>query len=240
MYAVLFDIDGTLIQTGGAGHHAFKAAFHEVFGITEFPEGVPFAGRSDRAIATDVMDRAGIEPSPANWLRFYSEFTQRIEIALRECQGRVLPGVVELLQILQQDEHAVLGLLTGNCEFGARAKTFAYGLEEYFSFGGYGDVRTHRNDIAAEALAAAQQFVMQTNGAAGEPLCGAMVIGDTPADVECGRAIDAFVVAVATGNSSAEELAACGPDLVLEDLGNAASLIAETVSARERCSQLAS
>ncbi len=232
MYAVLFDIDGTLLQTGGAGNAAFAETFREIFQLTEFPEGVPFAGRSDRAIAQDIMQRGGIEPTVANWQQFFDDYCQRIDRVLTVCAGKVLPGVVDLLDILEKNEHAALGLLTGNTNFGAQAKIAAYGLAGRFDFGGYGDQRTDRNDIALDARQAAAEFVGQ------ETLCGSMVIGDTPADVRCGREIDAFVVAVATGSSSLNELAACKPDLLLEDLTDTDALLAEVSAAQLRCSEL--
>jgi len=230
MYAVLFDIDGTLLLTGGAGGVAFAEAFREVFQLAEFPEGISFAGRSDRAIAYDIMQRSEIEPSEENWQRFFAEFRQRLENVLVACEGKVLPGVVALLDTLQANEHTAIGLLTGNSDFGAQAKLAAYGLEGRFAFGGYGNERTERNDIAVDARRAAEAFVTSSSvaSAGGEAaLCGAMVIGDTPADIACGRAIDAFVVAVATGGSSMDELAACAPDLLLEDLADTEALLAE-------------
>lgn len=236
MYAVLFDIDGTLLLTGGAGHVAFAETFQEIFKITEIPKGISFAGRSDRAICQDIMQSCGIEPSLENWQRFFDEYQTRLEPVLAKQEGSVLPGVLKLLSQLEQDEHVVVGLLTGNTEFGAKAKTTAYGLNGNFAFGGYGDERTNRNDIAADAHLAANQFVESSQGAG--TLCGTMVIGDTPADVECGRAIDAYVVAVATGGSSQAELAACAPDLLLTDLSDSAALLAEIAAAEQRCLQL--
>ena len=113
MYAVLFDIDGTLLQSGGAGSAAFGETFCEVFQLTDFPEGITFAGRSDRAIAQEIMHRSGIEPSVANWQRFYTDYCGRIADVLAVNSGTVLPGVVELLDQLAADEHTALGLLTG-------------------------------------------------------------------------------------------------------------------------------
>lgn len=236
MYAVLFDIDGTLLQSGGAGSAAFAETFREVFQLDEIPQGICFAGRSDRAIAREIMQQSGIDPTPANWKRFYTDYCERIETVLSVSEGEVLPGVVALLDALEADDHTAVGLLTGNTDFGARAKTAAYGLAGRFSFGGYGDHRTDRNDIAVDARQAAAEFVA-TNGYNGT-LCGTMVIGDTPADVRCGRAIDAFVVAVATGGSSREELAACSPDLLLENLTDTDVLLAEVSAAQRRCLQL--
>ena len=237
MYAVLFDIDGTLLRTGGAGHFAFVETFRDVFQLTEFPAGVPFAGRSDRAIATDIMQLSGIEPSHENWELFFSGYQQRLDRILVEVEGEILPGVVDVLDRLEADDHAVVGLLTGNTSYGARAKTAAYGIAERFQFGGFGDKRTNRNDIAMDARQAAEEYVGQQSGE--NSLCGTMVIGDTPADVACGRAIDAFVVAVATGGASPADLRSCEPDLLLDDLTDADALLDEVAAAQKRCLQLA-
>ncbi len=232
MYAVLFDIDGTLLLTGGAGHVAFTETFREVFGVAEIPTGISFAGRSDRAICQDIMQHSGIEPTGENWQVFFEDYRQRLHRVLTELEGRVLPGVIDLIETLEQDENTAIGLLTGNTEFGAMAKTSAYGLGGRFAFGGYGDLRTDRNDIAADALHAARQYARDADGE--NEICGTMVIGDTPADVECGRSIGAYVVAVATGSSSMAELAACGPDLVLADLTDVEELLAEVEAAQCR------
>ena len=236
MYAILFDIDGTLLQSGGAGSTAFAETFREVFQLTDFPEGIAFAGRSDRAIAQEIMQRSGIEPSPTNWQRFHEDYCGRIKQVLSNSEGLVLPGVVALLDQLAADEHAVLGLLTGNTDFGAQAKIAAYGLTGRFAFGGYGDERTDRNNIAIDARQAAEAFAAKNHH--NSSLCGTMVIGDTPADVRCGQAIDAYVVAVATGGSTLDELAACNPDLLLENLTDTDTLLAEVSAAHNRCLQL--
>jgi phosphoglycolate phosphatase len=237
MYAVLFDIDGTLLQSGGAGNVAFSETFRDLFQVTEFPGEISFAGRSDRAIAEEIMQHCSIEASPANWQKFYAAYCQRLENVVAACEGEVLPGVVALLDTLQADAHAALGLLTGNTQFGATAKTSAYGLADRFDFGGYGDEQIDRDDIAADALQAAQRWVAQNGN--GDALCGAMVIGDTPADVQCGRAIDAFVVAVATGGASMDQLRQSQPDLLLENLTDVEDLLAEVAAAERRCPQLA-
>ena len=224
MYSVLFDIDGTLIDTGGAGKQAFSAAFHDLFQITEISPGVQFAGRSDRAIALDLMERHGIEPTADHWHEFVESYLSHLEKSLPACQGRVLPGVVPLLDHLQETGHVMLGLLTGNIKGGAARKLTQYGLADRFKFGGFGDVWHERNDIAKEAF---EQSRFQARGR----LQGIMVIGDTVHDVACARSIDAFAVAVATGGSSHEELRAAKPDLLLEDLAKADALL-EAVGSR--------
>ncbi len=218
MYSVLFDIDGTLIDTGGAGKRAFSSAFRDLFQITEISSGVNFAGRSDRAIALELMELHGVEPSADRWHEFVKSYLSHLEKSLPECQGQVLPGVVQLLDQLQAVDHVLLGLLTGNIKGGAARKLTQYGMAERFKFGGFGDVWHDRNDIAKEAF---EQSRFQARGR----MQGVMVIGDTVNDVTCARSIGAFAVAVATGGASREELKAAKPDLLLEDLTDTDALL---------------
>jgi len=220
MYSIFFDIDGTLIETGGAGKQAFEAAFAELFQIGEIFSGVKFAGRSDRAIALDLMKLHGVEPSAEHWHQFMESYLKHLETTLPQCQGRVLPGVVELLDKLQTADHVLLGLLTGNLKGGAARKLTQYGLADRFKFGGFGDVWDDRNDIAKEAF---EQARFQARG----KLAGTMVIGDTANDVACARSIEAFAVAVATGGTSREELQAAEPDLLIADLTEIDTLLAK-------------
>lgn len=232
MYTVLFDIDGTLIMTGGAGKLCFVETFREDFSITKPNGDVTFAGRSDRAIALELMQVNGVEPSAENWQRFQTGYCRRIEKAVASCDGCVLPGVLDLLDRIAELDHVAVGLLTGNVEQGARAKLAHYGLSKRFAFGGFGDVHNDRNDIAAAAIRAAQQHLAVNSNGAGSLLNGAMVIGDTINDVNCARSIGAYAVAVATGHSSSTELAKTSPDLLLTDLTDADALLAELQAAR--------
>lgn len=224
MYGVLFDIDGTLLQTGGAGKHAFAAAFAELFQVTEFSNNVPFAGRSDRAIVRDLMNLHDIESSTENWQRFENAYLKHLEVTLTQCDGEVLPGVIALLDTLQGVQHALPGILTGNTKAGAERKLKHYQLADRFDFGGFGDVSTSRDDIAQEAKEQAQAH-------ASRDLTGVMVIGDTVHDVQCAQSINAFAVAVATGGATIDELAASGPDLLIEDLTDTEALLAEIMTA---------
>jgi phosphoglycolate phosphatase len=226
VYAVLFDIDGTLVQTGGAGQLAFAETFAEEFGVPEISAAVKFAGRSDRAIAMDLLGVHGLATSDENWRRFRAAYVRRLPDALRRRNGHVLPGVVELLDALAALPHSAVGLLTGNIREGADRKLTHYGLGNRFAFGGFGDDTNDRCEIAAIALAEATRHATAVNGAAGTPpLRGAMVIGDTEHDIRCARAIGALAVAVPTGGSSREALAAESPDLLLDNLADARALI---------------
>ncbi len=226
MYAVLFDIDGTLVQTGGAGQLAFAEAFAHEFAVAEISSAVKFAGRSDRAIATDLLAVHGFEPNEDNWQRFRAAYVRRLPGALQRRDGHVLPGVVALLDALAALPHSAIGLLTGNIREGADRKLTHYGLGDRFAFGGFGDDTNDRCEIAAIALAEATRHATERNGAGGRPpLWGAMVIGDTEHDIRCARAIGALAVAVPTGGSTREALAAASPDLLLDDLSDSRSLL---------------
>jgi phosphoglycolate phosphatase len=226
VYAVLFDIDGTLVQTGGAGQLAFAEAFAAEFGVEQLSGAVPFAGRSDRAIAADLMRVHGVEASPENWRRFQAAYLERLPSALERREGRVLPGVPELLNQLEALAHPLCGLLTGNVRRGAQHKLAYYGLAERFDFGGFGDDVHDRCDIAAEALAQAQQRFAARNGSPRNgKLAGVMVIGDTVHDITCARYIGALAVAVPTGGATRQQLADAAPDLLLDDLTDASPLL---------------
>lgn len=224
MIAILFDIDGTLIQTGGAGRIAFAETFRELFGVDELSGRTAFAGRSDRAIAEELMLIHGLNPTPQNWRRFIDGFVPRLREALPKCTGNVLPGVVELLDSLAAVDRVLIGLLTGNVAAGAHAKLSHFDLYDRFLFGGFGDVYTTRDEIAGAALAAARDYAANVIN---KPLSEGevIVIGDTPADIQCARAIGAWAVAVATGGATYQDLASAGPDLLLENLSDVEQLL---------------
>ena len=216
---VLFDIDGTLINTGGAGRAALEQALLNEFGI-ETPEQVPVMGRTDRGITGSLFEAHQIEDSEENWIRFRDAYLAAVPHTLPTKQGLVLPHVPEVLDHLSQQSNVELGLLTGNLDDGARIKLSYYGIYHHFEggCGGYGDVSTNRDDVARSALDCVQQRFPSV-----EPE-HIWVVGDTPLDIACSRAIGAKCVALTTGTFSAEELAPHQPDLLLDSLGDEAFL----------------
>lgn len=215
---LFFDIDGTLLSTGGAGQQAMERALAEEFRIS-FPfEGVFTAGRTDRGIADEIFGKYRLKDTPAERERFMSSYLDRLPDCLQEVPGALLPGVKDLLQHLTEIEGVHLSLLTGNYREGAWIKLRHFGIEQYFhSFGayagGYGDHHADRNDVAQSALTSAEQTLGRSF-----PLSRICVIGDTPADIHCARAIKARAAAVATGVYSAEQLRPHAPDHLFEDL----------------------
>ena len=214
MITCLFDIDGTLLASGGAGKAALEFAFTEVFAVA-LREQIPYSGRTDRAIARDLLRLHGVDDTLDNWHKLLAAYLARIPDSLTRHNGRVLPGIASLLQELKTRPNIALGLLTGNVRAGARVKLGHYHLYDHFAFGGFGDHHFDRDDVAREALGAVHAHV----GAHVRPE-RIWVIGDTPLDVRCARAIGAKVVAVATGLHTVEQLREAAPDLTLSDLSD--------------------
>ena len=220
MPVLLFDIDGTLVRTGGAGKHAMEAALREEFGLVLSAEEVPYSGRTDVAIGRDLLAAHGIDPTPANRARLTEAYLARLPAALAAKAGAVCPGVPELLAALRPRGDVLLGLLTGNVRRGAEKKLGHFGLWDHFAVGGFGDEHDDRDDVARAALRSAEAHA----GRRVDP-ADVWVIGDTPLDVRCARAIGANAVTVATGWHPHDELCACGPDLALADLSDPAELL---------------
>ncbi|MFM1767835.1 MAG: Phosphoglycolate phosphatase [Verrucomicrobiota bacterium] len=200
---VLFDIDGTLIASGGAGEKAFARVCEHEFGVRDGTVGLHFAGRTDPAIVRDFFVKHGIAPSAENFRRFLDRYVFTLDHMLGQLHGRVLPGVTMMLRALQAAPRPpVVGLLTGNIQLGAQIKLSHYRLWQHFELGGFGDDHEDRNEIARVARERGEHRL-------GGRLRGeeVLVIGDTPRDVECARAIGARVLAVATGGYSLDQLA---------------------------------
>jgi phosphoglycolate phosphatase-like HAD superfamily hydrolase len=221
MHVCLFDIDGTLLRSGGAGKIAMEEALAVEFGVPADSDGVPFSGRTDRAIARDLFARYAIAPTAANWQRFLGRYLLHLPECLAKHHGQVLPGIAALLEQLAGREEMAVGLLTGNVRDGARIKLSHYHLYHHFAFGGFGDHWLERDEVAHEALAAVRSHCP---GAVDPERI--WVIGDTPLDVACARAIGARAIAVATGWHPPAELAAAQPDLLLTDLSDPSPLLA--------------
>jgi len=220
MRVLLFDIDGTLIRSGGAGKAAMEAGLKTAFGVREILDRVSYSGRTDPGISKELLELHGIDPTEKNLELLKSAYLAHLPRKLREIQGNVLPGVPELLN--RERQGTAIGLLTGNIRAGAEIKLRHFGLWEHFTFGGFADGRACRNEVARHALSVAETHL----GAKVEP-SSVWVIGDTPLDVECARSIGAKVVLVATGWHTNEELVASNPDYLLPDLTHAGPLLQE-------------
>jgi phosphoglycolate phosphatase-like HAD superfamily hydrolase len=202
---LLFDIDGTLMTSEGAGRAALARAYEEATGVEHLIDGIPFHGRTDTWIFGEVMRRTGLTLDRERFLPRYYEVLEE-ELGNRGPQA--LPGVGELLEALQDVPDVELVLGTGNMRRGAFIKLRHVGLDRYFSDGGFGDEHEDRTTVIRDAVAAARWQ-------SGDRL---VVIGDTEHDVAAAHAVGADVVAVATGMRTAEELRAAGATVVLDDL----------------------
>lgn len=203
---VLFDIDGTLLRTGGAGREALDDAFLAVHGWTRATDGVPIGGSTDGAICAGVSRKHN---APVDIEAVRGHYLTRLPDRLADRRRiEVCPGVFELLELLRDRAH--VALLTGNWEGGAAAKLDAAGLGGRFDWGAYAEDAVDRNELLPIARTRAA-----TRGIAHGR---AVIIGDTPADVACARAGSGDVIAVETGFASAEELALSAPDLQVPDL----------------------
>ncbi len=211
---VLFDVDGTLIHTGGAGVKAFALTLATEFGMADGTELIRFGGRTDVSLMRELFSLGRIEPSPGNFERFFAAYVVWLEKLMRECRGGACPGVLGFYGALaRRAEPPLFGLLTGNIRRGAQIKLERFGLWDKFAFGGFADDHEERDQIAAVARRRGRE---QLGGALedGEVL----VIGDTPLDIRCARAIGAKALAVATGSFSVPQLEAHHPDWAVEDL----------------------
>ncbi len=210
-HLLLFDIDGTLIHADGAGRVALTRALASEFGIPDPRIHGGFAGRTDRAIASAALTSHGLEASEEGFARYAAAYLTHLPDTLLERPGRVLPGAKELVHALASRPDVVLAVLTGNFERAARLKLAHFELDSFFlDAGGFGDHHHDRNDVARAAEHALAAHV-------GDDAI-LWVIGDTPNDVRCARAIGARAVAVAAGFSTREELEAAEPDHLLDDL----------------------
>ena len=197
-----------------------ETALQSEFNVAIPDKEVSTAGRTDRAIIVDYLTYCGIEEREDIWSRFMAAYLRHLPEQLSRAGGLVLPGVQLLLDTLSVRDDVILGLLTGNFREGARLKLEHYGLYHRFEFGGFGDSHLDRDDVARDALA---QLHEQYDGLMDSSRV--WVIGDTPADVRCGRAIGADVVAVATGLFTFEELEHAQPDHLLSDFSDPGRLL---------------
>ncbi len=218
-WLVLFDIDGTLVQTGRAGVRGMNAAFARLYGVEAALAGIPIAGRTDRAIVSDAFRAIGREPSDDEIIRLREAYVAdlAVEIVKRVADpSGVLPGVEVLLDALAARSDVHVGLLTGNFERGARIKLGHFDLWRRFRFGAFGDDHLDRRALVPVAIARAREA-----GAPAVPAGRIVVIGDTPLDVDCARAHGARAIAVATGTYDRAALEATGADVVVDTLADA-------------------
>lgn len=221
---LLFDIDGTLVLTGGAGKRAMMRAMGAVFGVSDGFSGVSMAGRTDSELLSGALARIGVPDTPEAHERFRHTYLSFLAEEIHHPgSGRkgVMPGVRALLDALSSRPHAHVALLTGNYREAAREKLTHFALWDFFPWGAFGEESPDRNELARIALKRAEGM-----GVPSDARERVVVIGDTPQDVSAARAIGGLSVAVATGMHTTDELAHAGADVVLSDLSETEAVLA--------------
>lgn len=217
-HLILFDIDGTLVLTGGAGLRAMNRACEDVVGHGKALDGIPVAGRTDWSILEDVMRLHGMTLEPARFADLRERYVTHLRDEIEQPgtgTKAVMPGIRELLEALQSRADVTLGLLTGNFIEGARIKLEHFDLWRYFKCGAFGDDSSDRNALVPVAIERARQC-----GIGDVAPADVIVIGDTPHDIACALAVGATPVGVATGSYSAARLRDSGGEIVFTDLSD--------------------
>ena len=230
MKIALFDIDGTLLWTKGAGRRAMERALNANIGTTG-PAGHRYDGKTDRQIVRESMSLSGFSDADVDskmdavLASYLDELV--VELDRADHGVEVLPGVLELLDALEPRDDVVLGLLTGNVVAGAERKLRVAGLDfARFPVGAFGCDGEHRHDLPAIAR---DRAAAHTGKALPGSSC--VIIGDTPSDVACGRGIGARAIAVATGHYDVASLQACNPHAVFRDLSDTNAVVRSIVDA---------
>lgn len=221
---LLFDIDGTLLLSGGAGRRAINRTFAELFGIADAFAGIVPDGNTDPLIFREIVTRSGLgtETLERRWPEIEERYRRHMEHEMRRSPGaRLMPGVTELLTRLHGREHLHLGLLTGNLEPTARMKLDRFGLNRFFGFGAFGSDDADRNRLAPIAVRRAEARLDRPIGLGRH----VFVIGDTPKDVACALAAGVTAVGVASANYSQAELESAGAHVTLSTLEAPAPLL---------------
>lgn len=223
---LLFDIDGTLVDTDGAGREALRRALRQVFGETGPIDSFDFHGKTDPLIVRGLMREAGWRAEEVDarldrvWAAYLEALVEELEERRRAGRVRPYPGVLPLLEAVSDDPRFAPALVTGNVADGAWHKLEAGELEDHFAFGAFGSDSARREDLPPIALRRAARRLGHEFAPS-----EAVVIGDTPEDVRCARASGARAVTVATGRHRPEELAEHDPDHVFEDLSDTGAVI---------------
>jgi phosphoglycolate phosphatase-like HAD superfamily hydrolase len=214
----LFDIDGTLLLTQGAGREALSLALRDQFGVDDDLTHIAFGGRTDLLIVADICERHGLEFRDGDLERYWARAAYHMRLLMNPPRGGLLTGVPAALDAVAGESTWVRALLTGNVSEMARIKLSSFGIYQRFAWGAFGEEAPNRNALAVLAV----ERAAERHGVTPDRC---VVVGDTEHDIDCARAAGAHAVAVTTGGRSREQLAAHGADLVLENLGEHAQLI---------------
>lgn len=219
MRTLLFDIDGTLLVTNNSGSGALKQAIEDEFELTESRVDLDFSGRTDRSILIELLEKNSLQPSESNIMRLRDRYVYQLPETLSKHGGWLLPGVKKLLDCLADFTNLRSCVMTGNLISTARVKLDHFHLAGHFENVFGGDHDSHRNDLARRA---ASELAVLYGDSAIDDL---VVIGDTSADIHCGHAIGAKVIAVATGSEDADSLGRHQPHAVVDDLSDTDAIL---------------
>lgn len=212
MRTLLFDIDGTLLITQGAGSDALAAVMRAEFELDDPDVSLSFSGRTDRSLILELLTKNELPTDEVHFVRLRDAYFGMFPETLRRTGGSILPGVASVLERCRVAEHVRSCVMTGNCQFTAREKLRHFGLLDQFEDVFSGDHDADRDDMARRT----RQQIVKRHGQS--PASNLVVIGDTPADIRCGKAIGATTIAVCTGNFHDDQLRSHQPDHVFGDL----------------------
>jgi phosphoglycolate phosphatase-like HAD superfamily hydrolase len=214
MRLILFDIDGTLVDTGGAGSRSLNLAFYKLFSIENAFHGISMAGKTDSQIIREGLLKHNftVDSSVDNIIEAYLWYLQG---EMNNDKKKIKPGIYDVLNTLRTKDDFALGLLTGNLEKGARIKLHPFKLNEYFSTGAFGSDDDDRNNLLPIAVKRYEELLQHTIR-----IEESIIVGDTPRDIECAHIYGATCIAVATGPYSYEELVNAGANFVVHDFSD--------------------
>ena len=230
-HVILFDIDMTLLYSGGAGGLAMRQTFEKLYGVDDAFARVEFSGRTDWSILHTAMEQHGVLDGGSGGATFEREMGRFQETyygllahTLNDVEGgRVMPGVLALLKALSNRDGVGMGLATGNFRHSAFMKLTHFGLDGYLNDGGFGDDAEERSGLVGVGI---------ERIAAGATPEAVWVIGDTPLDIAAAHANGALALGVATGPLTTEELLAEGAELALDDLSDTDAVVAALLNER--------
>jgi len=214
---ILFDIDGTLVRTAGAGKKSMERSFRKIYGIENGFQDIEMMGRTDPSILWEALNNHGIEWKEKETESFREKYFEilREEIEVERPGKRVCPGIRELLKEIERRPDIAQGILTGNWKTSGMVKLGFFHIDTFFPFGAFADDSDIREELVPFAMERFRQFYQEEIEQ--EDM---FIIGDTPADIHCARPHGAKSIAVSTGFHTYEQLAGENPHYLFQDLGD--------------------